>query len=152
MRMVPIMKKAGLTQDKLRMTRQRKALLQAIGHGEKHPTADEVYRRVRTKLPHISLATVYRNLEVLTEHGLVQRLDVGGSQRRFDAEPGHHHHVRCLECGRVEDVRVDLPQAVVSKARRGTDYRITGHRLEFVGQCGRCKREGAEGSEGLEGG
>ena len=133
------------------MTRQRRALLEAIRQHGGHPTADQVYRRVRRKLPRISLATVYRNLEILAEHGLVQRLELGGSQRRFDAELGHHHHVRCLDCGHTEDVPVDLPEIVIRKARRATDYLITGHRLEFVGHCERCRTQLQGRSKGREG-
>ena len=136
----------------LRMTRQRKALLEAVREHEEHPTADQVYRRVRRKLPHISLATVYRNLEVLAEHGLMQRLDVGGSQKRFDADLNHHHHVRCLSCGRIEDISVDVPDTIIRKARRATDYRITGHRLELVGLCGLCRTQPHVRSKGRKGG
>lgn len=146
------MRKTNSPVATLRMTRQRKALLEAVGRHEEHPTADQVYRRVRRKLPHISLATVYRNLEILAEHGLMQRLDVGGSQKRFDADLGHHHHARCLACGRIEDVAVDVPDSVIRKARRATHYRITGHRLEFVGLCGRCRTPRQVRGKGRKGG
>jgi len=132
------MGKRGSASRKLRMTRQRELILNAVSSTRSHPTADEVYRQVRRRLPHISLGTVYRNLEVLAEAGLLRRLDLAGAQRRYDGETSGHYHVRCLECGRVSDVAMKRPAALERRARAGTDYEIVGHRLEFVGLCPQC--------------
>ncbi len=140
--MVPIMKTQTAALDKLRMTRQRKALLEAIQREETHPTADEVYRLVKRRLPRISLGTVYRNLDLLAAQGLVQKLEMGGTQRRFDAKHGRHYHVRCIRCGRVDDLSMRPLLAVERAARRATDYEITGHQLEFVGLCRECRKSG----------
>jgi Fur family ferric uptake transcriptional regulator len=121
------------------MTRQRRALLDAVQREDRHPTADEVHRAVRRRLPRISLGTVYRNLELLVEQGLLRKLDLGGGQRRFDAKPGPHYHVRCTRCGRVEDVRMRPLPAVERAAARATGYEVTEHHLEFVGRCGECR-------------
>ena len=129
------------------MTRQRKALLEAIQREDSHPTADGIYRIVRRRLPRISLGTVYRNLDLLAEQGLVQKLELGGAQRRFDGKQGRHYHVRCLGCGRVDDVRMRPLSEVERAARRATDYAITGHYLEFVGLCWEC-REAERGVKG----
>ncbi len=67
------------------MTRQRQVVLEAVRATDAHPTGDEVYRLARRKLPHISLGTVYRNLELLSEAGLIRKLELGGAARRFDA-------------------------------------------------------------------
>jgi Fur family ferric uptake transcriptional regulator len=133
---------------KPRMTRQRRSVLEAVQAAHAHPTADEVHRVVRRRLPRISLATVYRNLDLLSEHGLIRRLDVGGSQRRYDGTPGRHYHVRCVHCGRMDDVPIRPLANADRAARRATDYRIFGHRLEFVGLCARCRTEEAGGAEG----
>jgi Fur family ferric uptake transcriptional regulator len=66
------------------MTRQRKVILEEIRKTDSHPTADELYQRVRQRLPHVSLGTIYRNLETLAASGLIQKLEMGGSQKRFD--------------------------------------------------------------------
>jgi len=125
----------------LRMTRQRQAVLEALQRSEVHPTADEVYRIVRRRLPQISLGTVYRSLDMLSESGLIRALELGGAQKRFDAKTHPHYHARCLSCGRVEDVPIEPAIAMERAARRATDYTITGHRLEFVGLCSRCTTE-----------
>ena len=69
-----------------------------------HPTADEVYQVVRKRLPRISLGTVYRNLDVLSESGEISRLDRCGAQYRFDGDLEQHYHIRCSSCGRVDDI------------------------------------------------
>jgi Fur family ferric uptake transcriptional regulator len=130
------------------MTRQRQLVLEAVSKAGRHPTADEVYARVRRRLPHISLGTVYRNLEVMAAQGLIQKLEVGGTQKRYDALTDGHCHVRCLGCGRVEDAGADRVGDVEAKAAEAAGYEVTGHRVEFIGYCPRCrKRRGAAGPQ-----
>jgi len=137
----------GGGQAKLRMTRQRRVVLEALAGVRTHPTAEEVYRMVRRRLPRISLGTVYRNLELLSERGLIGKLEAGGSRRRFDAEVREHYHVRCLGCGRVEDVSA-RPVIASRKAVGGeSGYEIVGHRLEWVGLCPECTRKRAKSHE-----
>ena len=122
-----------------RMTEQRRVVLEEVRKLETHPTADEVYRMVRERLPKISLGTVYRNLDRLSECGEIARLETSGSQLRFDGNTDNHCHVRCVRCGRVDDlegVRIRVPEARVQAT---VDYDIVGHRLEFLGICPQCK-------------
>ncbi|MCK4376477.1 MAG: transcriptional repressor [Candidatus Brocadiae bacterium] len=122
------------------MTRQRKVILEELRKSRSHPTADELYARVRRRLPRISLGMVYRNLDMLTERGIIEKLEVGGSQKRFDADTEHHHHVRCLGCGRVQDVPVGGGAAIGAALPEVEGYEITGYRLEFLGHCPRCRK------------
>jgi len=122
-----------------RMTRQRKTILKVLGETKSHPTADELYQMVRRHLPRISLGTVYRNLDVLCNQGLVKQLEVGGAQRRYDAITERHWHARCIRCGHV----FDAPEAVVTpvevRNRADFDFTITDYRLELLGVCGLCR-------------
>jgi len=123
----------------LRMTRQRRIILEELGKVTSHPTASDLYQRVRRRLPRISLATVYRNLEILSACGAITKLEAGGTQKRFDGDTSLHYHVRCMACGRVDDLPVK-PIGDIEKYLRGTGgYEIVGHRLEFVGFCPKCK-------------
>ena len=70
--------------QKYRMTHQRQVILEEINKDQTHPTADEIYERVRKKLPRISMGTVYRNLEILSSCGIIHRLEPGLPQMRFD--------------------------------------------------------------------
>jgi Fur family ferric uptake transcriptional regulator len=146
--MFTIMKNAASEKQKLRMTRQRRVLLEVLEKAGIHPTADDIYRMVRRRLPHISLGTVYRNLELLCEKGVIRRVGLGGSQRHFDRERGLHYHVRCVRCGRVDDVPIKPAVGLERAARKATGYSITGHQVEFVGLCARCKTEAGAPAEG----
>ncbi len=94
---------------------------------------------VRVRLPHISLGTVYRNLEILSEAGLIRKLHTTGAQMRFDANASDHSHVRCLGCGRVDDADVELAECFSIPPNAAPGYEITGFALELVGYCAECK-------------
>ncbi len=136
--------------QKLRMTRQRRVILEEIRKLDCHPTADEVYEAVRKRLPRISMSTIYRDLEALCDWGKIQVLEVGCSKKHFDADTKDHYHVRCARCGRVENLPVQ-PFSYLERAFRDLcDYEVIGHRLELLGLCPACQkakeyREAAEG-------
>ena len=130
-----------LSSKALRMTRQRRTIMEALDGVDNHPAADEIYEMVRQKLPHISLGTVYRNLDILSEHGLIRKLEFAGSQRRFDGIARNHYHLRCTGCGRVEDAPVEPVTMLEEDLRKVSDYDIVGHRLEFIGLCPKCKQK-----------
>jgi Fur family ferric uptake transcriptional regulator len=128
------------------MTRQRGVILEELRGVNSHPTADEVYKMARRRLPRISLGTVYRNLEILSESGMIGKLELGGTQKRFDGNVEKHYHVRCVRCGCIEDVPVEPLTDIEDAVRQVCDYEIIGSRLEFIGICPKCKEE-AEGRD-----
>jgi Fur family ferric uptake transcriptional regulator len=99
----------------------------------------ELYELVRRRLPKISLGTVYRNLDLLAEMGKIQKLDLSGGEARFDGNVDAHYHVRCIRCGRVDDLHGVPPRLVIDRPSEAAGYRILGHRLEFVGVCPHCQ-------------
>jgi Fur family ferric uptake transcriptional regulator len=121
------------------MTRQRKVILEEIRKTDSHPTADELYQRVRQRLPHVSLGTIYRNLETLAASGLIQKLEMGGSQKRFDGNLAAHHHVSCTACGHVTDVHIEPADGMDYSVLDAKGYDIAGHRVEFIGLCPECR-------------
>ncbi len=133
-----------LSNLKPRMTPQRRAILEALRNTDSHPTADEVYEIVRRRLPRISLGTVYRNLEILSESGMIQKLELGGHQKRFDSRTENHYHVRCIRCGRVEDVPLKPVSAVEDVFRGVCDYQIIGHQLILFGLCPECRERDSQ--------
>lgn len=121
-----------------RMTKQRMVILEELRKLHTHPTADEIYALVRRRMPRISLGTVYRNLDFLSESGDIVKLEVAGSIRRFDATTTPHCHVRCVRCGCVADVHgASLPTDVGAAEAPG--FTITGARMEFDGLCDACR-------------
>jgi len=124
------------------MTRQRRVILEELGKVTSHPTASALYEMVRKRLARISLGTVYRNLEILSERGVIQKLQLAGTQRRFDGNARNHYHVRCASCGRVDDVPIEAMSGLEEAARGASEYEITGHCVGFVGLCPECKERG----------
>ena len=122
----------------LRMTRQRKVILEELRKVETHPSADEVYEMVRKRLPRISLGTVYRNLEILSESGEIQKIELGCSSKRFDGIAVNHYHIRCIHCDRLIDAPADFDVAVNHNLKNTIDFKIIGHKLEFIGICPDC--------------
>lgn len=123
-----------------RFTEQRAAVFRFLLASRAHPTADEVFLRVRDQVPGISLATVYKSLETLVGCDLAVKLTFGDGSARYDGRMDEHHHVRCMECGRVEDLpgRVS-DEAVAHLEASATGFRVTGFRLELSGLCVDCE-------------
>lgn len=118
---------------------QRQIILEELQREKNHPSAQELYERVRHRLPKISLGTVYRNLEQMAANGLIQKIEAAGGQRRFDGDLGDHYHVRCLYCGRVEDAPLPMLSRLNQTFGKMSNYTILGHRLEFLGICPHCQ-------------
>ncbi len=128
----------------LRLTTQRQVILEELNKVKTHPTANELYDMVRKRLPRIGLGTVYRNLELMAENGMILKIEVGGSQKRFDATTDSHYHIRCSQCGKVEDIDVPVITDLVKEASATSSYQIIGHHIEFTGICSECQKLLAE--------
>jgi Fur family transcriptional regulator, ferric uptake regulator len=127
-----------------RNTRQRQVVLEELQKLASHPTASTLYQIVRRRMPKISLGTVYRNLELLTRMGMIQKLEYAGSEARFDGNADRHDHLRCVRCGRVDDVSASPLDLFDTVAKDWGGYKILGHRLEFFGLCPDCRKRDPE--------
>ena len=129
----------------IRMTKQRRVILeelQRLQAGCEHPTADELYELVRRRLPHISLGTVYRNLELLSRFGMIQTLKLGGTRMRFDGDSRCHHHIRCIRCGRIDDLEMEPEVAECDREiLEATGYEVVERRFEYLGLCPACREK-----------
>lgn len=125
----------------LRMTQQREIILKELKKYPGHPTADELYEKVRKKLSRISLATVYRNLEILSEAGQVRKIEISGRQKRFDSTLHQHNHVYCIECHRVDNIELNHMSGAEIKPKDLRGYAIDGYRIEFKGICPDCLKK-----------
>lgn len=122
-----------------RHTRQREVVLSVVRSTMDHPRAEWVYHQARRRLPRISLGTVYRNLKRLAAEGLIREVDGGPQGARFDGNTGDHHHVRCVACGRVNDLPLSVDTGREEAAARALNYRILGHHVEIQGLCPECQ-------------
>ncbi|HEX6593047.1 MAG TPA: peroxide-responsive transcriptional repressor PerR [Bacillota bacterium] len=132
-----------LKSSNVRITPQRHAVLEFLFNSEAHPTADEIYKALEGKFPNMSVATVYNNLRVLRENGLVRELTYGDSSSRFDSNMSDHYHVICEECGKITDFHYPPLDEVESLAEQVTGFDVSHHRLEVYGQCKDCKEKKA---------
>ena len=128
-----------LKERNLRMTRQRQVILEELKATDQHPSADDLYSRVKRKLPRISLGTVYRNLEILTELGEIQTIALAGNLKRFDGIPHNHYHMRCMHCARLVDAPVEVIDSLERALQGKTEFLILSHKLEFIGICPACQ-------------
>jgi Fur family peroxide stress response transcriptional regulator len=125
------------------MTPQRQLLLQILAGLRHHPTADELYRRAVKRLPSVSPATVYRNLQTLVRAGVLSVLQRAGSAVRYDPNPEEHHHFVCRRCRRLFDVYLTDVDVAVNFRRSGiAGARIEAVRVELAGLCPRCRAAG----------
>lgn len=128
----------GRSNISFRMTPQRQVILEELSQLTCHPTADEVYVLVRKRLPRISLGTVYRNLDIMANEGLIRKIQVGGTQKRFDAHAGSHDHFRCEKCQTVRDLDNGMTSVLDEARRQLPGYLVTSYRLEILGLCPNC--------------
>ena len=121
-----------------RNTRQREVILEELQKLTSHPTAPDLYDIVRARLPKISLGTVYRNLDSLTQNRIIQKLETNGAEARFDGNPAPHCHARCTACGKVGDLHSLAPDPLDNKIDKADGWEILSCRVEFEGTCPDC--------------
>jgi Fe2+ or Zn2+ uptake regulation protein len=131
-----------LEESGLRCTPQRLAVYDHLTRAPYHPTAEDVYQAVRSAIPRISLATVYKALEALVSTGVATKLTAGSgdTRARYDARCDQHYHFRCLRTGAVHDLPTPFDPGLIAKLDpQLSDYlgqqgfQVTGYRLELVG-------------------
>ncbi|SFM44819.1 Fur family transcriptional regulator, peroxide stress response regulator [Gracilibacillus orientalis] len=125
----------------VRITPQRHAVLEFLLNAETHPTADDIYKALEGKFPNMSVATVYNNLRVFREIGLVRELPYGDSSSRFDCNTSKHYHIICDSCGKIVDFHYPSLDEVESLAEQITGFDVSHHRMEVYGVCQECKKE-----------
>jgi len=122
-----------------RVTRQRQILLTELRKMGTHPTAKEIYEVVRCHLPKISLGTVYRNLGVLENLGLLRRLECGGVSR-YDGDLHRHFHLQCVNCNQVYDIDQLLVKNLNMDLLKSQGFKLLDYKLEFYGLCPSCQK------------
>ncbi len=122
----------------VRITPQRHAILEFLISSDTHPTADEIYKALADDFPNMSVATVYNNLRVFRNAGLVKELTYGDSSSRFDFVTHDHYHIICDQCGTIVDFHHPGLEEVEHLASHVTGFKVNSHRLEVYGTCPEC--------------
>lgn len=124
----------------LRLTHQRMEIFREVARAADHPSAEMVHRRVRKRMPTVSLDTVYRTLWLLNDHHLITSLGPSRERTRFDANLTRHHHFVCVQCGLTRDfTSVELDDLRLPPSARALG-RIEATRVEVRGVCHACSR------------
>ncbi|SOC44029.1 peroxide-responsive transcriptional repressor PerR [Ureibacillus acetophenoni] len=124
----------------VRITPQRHAILEYLIDSMNHPTADDIYKSLEGKFPNMSVATVYNNLRVFREAGLVKELTYGDAASRFDFVTNDHYHMICQCCGKIVDFHYPGLDEVEHFASHVTGFKVNLHRLEVYGTCPDCNK------------
>ncbi|BCZ47624.1 transcriptional regulator PerR [Clostridium gelidum] len=126
-------------EKKLKLTPQRLAVYNYLLNTTSHPSADIIYTDIHIQYPTMSLATVYKALKTLVDVGLIQEINVGEGNFRYDGNSLSHPHVQCLGCGKVDDFKDLSLDNLNSSADEHTDYKIISNKVYFYGYCPDCQ-------------
>ncbi len=126
----------------MRVTNQRALIMEIIHQGQGHLDADEIYRRARKKQPRLSLSTVYRTLQKLKKLGLVEELHFDEEHHHYEVKPSaEHHHLICLDCGKVIEFNQPLSRYVKRNVPEAKDFDIVESEVRMSGYCAECRRK-----------
>ena len=123
----------------MKYSKQREQILDYLKSVKTHPTAETIYNEVRKVNPKISLGTVYRNLEFLSDIGNINRIKTSDKKDRFDYDTAHHYHAKCIKCGSIIDIYVDYLDEIDKKVSSISDFEILSHDIMFNTICKNCK-------------
>jgi Fur family transcriptional regulator, ferric uptake regulator len=132
----------ALGQRGIRLTRQRRAILQVMDDAEQHLDVDQILERAQKIDPGVHLVTVYRTIDLLKKHGLIDELDLlhlRGDRHYYETHgPRDHIHVACLHCGKVREFESRLYEQLKEQIARDFHMKVTVSRTEVGGYCEEC--------------
>ena len=136
-----------LRAKEIKVTPQRMAVYGFLNNNKEHPNVEQIYEQLSHDYPTMSLATVYKTVDVLKKVGLINEINVGDGGMRYDAEIRPHSHVYCESCGRVEDLlqthfHMEFSEdRLLRNVEEKSGFNITSLRLYFYGLCPLCKND-----------
>jgi len=131
-----------------RNTEQRELIREILQQAGKHLDADEIYQQARRRSPSISLSTVYRNLQLFKQMGLVEEHQFGSHRYYEPAPQAKHHHLVCLGCGRVFEFKCPSTERLKSTISKEEGFRVTDAEVRLSGYCPECQERMTAGATG----
>ncbi len=122
----------------MRYSKQKKEILKVVLDSYNHPDAKEIYRLVKKNIPNISLGTVYRNLNILVNEGLIRKIFIYNGNDRYDKMLTNHNHVICQKCGKLHDISFLLNESNINMFEKETGFKITNCNFNINGICEEC--------------
>ena len=121
-------------------SKQREIILNTLKENVVHPTAEYLYAKIQEKDPKISLATLYRNLNQLTENGIIKKIDGLETSSHYDHNTHEHYHFICTKCRRVFDIDAEVAPELIRRTEEKTNFLIENHDIVFSGICKDCRQ------------
>jgi len=131
-----------LVENNFKLTTQRRDILSVlVKNPEKHYSAEELYEAVKRINPDVGLATIYRSLEILCSLGITHQHNFDNNYKRYELnlEGHHHHHLICLDCGRIIEFNDSVLEEFEDNLKKEYDFEIIDHRIKFYGRCKECR-------------
>ncbi len=128
-----------LKESNCKITPQRIAIYNILKESNDHPNAEAIYKKLEPTYPTISLATIYKSLELFDQLGLIQVINIGENSFRYDCKAYSHPHLICSICHKVEDLNVDYFKDLTETVETATNYKISKQQLSFYGVCPQCR-------------
>ncbi|ABR49735.1 ferric uptake regulator, Fur family [Alkaliphilus metalliredigens QYMF] len=122
-----------------KITPQRLAVFQALKKRKDHPNAESIYKDLEAAYPTMSLATIYKSLELFIDLGLIQVINVGENSFRYDGNNEVHSHLICSQCARVEDLDNSIFQNSIPSVQEISNYKVEKQQFCFYGHCPTCQ-------------
>ncbi len=126
-----------------RNTLQRSLVLASVQSLASHPTADQVYENIHCSYPNISKGTVYRNLNILAQEGLIKKISMSNVADRFDHQVAAHYHIQCVVCGKFSDLHHPYLAGLDGEVAEESGYAMESHDIVFRGICPNCQHSKA---------
>jgi Fe2+ or Zn2+ uptake regulation protein len=133
-----------LKENNIKITHHRLAILKYLDEHHNHPTADDIYSKLKSKNPSLSKTTVYNSLDILQKYGIVSSLTICGSEYRYDINEGMHHHFLCKQCGCIIDIDIKCPNIEKVGSYGHVIEEVHGY---FKGLCKNCINKRGEKNE-----
>lgn len=136
--------KNKLSSHNYKLTKQREDILKVfIQNKNQHFNAEELFEKVQEINPEVGLATIYRSLELFCELDIIRQLDFDNSYKRYElnVKGNHHHHLICLECGKIVEFNDEVLEKFENSVEEEYDFKIVNHRIKFYGFCKECSQE-----------
>ncbi|MEG1705002.1 MAG: transcriptional repressor [Clostridia bacterium] len=122
----------------MRYSKHREEILNIIKNSDSHPTVEDIYISMREKIPNISLGTVYRNISILYEMGLIKKIPLNNRPDRFDKTLTNHYHMICKKCNQVYDIFSDELNMLNKNISNEVGHNIESSDITFYGICHEC--------------
>lgn len=126
-------------EKKLKLTPQRIAVYKYLKNTKEHPSAETIYKALQPEYPTMSLATIYKALKTLVEVDLVQEINVGEGNFRYDGNSMSHPHIQCVNCGKVDDLENLELNHLNTQAEESSSYKVLSNKVYFYGICSNCQ-------------